>query len=121
VVPVLLLSVAVVISAVIGLKLSHDGSSRLVADELGCKHISSGTSATGVQQEICAYNGDRVIIWSFSRGSSVVYPVNWMKAGVEGPKWIIGCANAEDCVAIRSSLGGQPLGHASLGSSIEVQ
>jgi hypothetical protein len=119
-VPLLVLSFAVVISAGIGLKLSHDASPRPVAVELGCEHIVSGTAATGADQEICAYKGDRVIIWSFGRGSNVVYPVDWMNAGVEGPDWIVGCAIAKDCVAIRSRLGGQPLSHAWLGSSIEV-
>jgi hypothetical protein len=119
--PVLLLSLAGVISAVIGLNLSHESSPLGVADELGCQHISSGTSATGVDQEICSYHGHRISIWSFSRGSNVVHPSNWMENGVEGPTWIVGCENTEDCVAIRGRLGGQLLGRAWLGSSVEVQ
>jgi hypothetical protein len=117
--PVLVVSLAAVISAAIGLGLSDDASPRSVADELGCHHVSSGTSATGVSQEICTYHGDRIIIWSFGRGSNVVYPVGWMESGVEGARWIIGCANAEDCVAIRDRLGGRLLTTSWLGTSIE--
>jgi hypothetical protein len=119
--PVLLLSSAGVISAVIGLNLSHDSSPPGVADVLGCRHISSGVSATGVRQEICSYHGDRIVIWSFSRGSNVVYPVSWMESGVEGPTWIVGCGHGADCLGIRGRLGGRLLGGAWLGSSVEIQ
>ncbi len=119
--PVLVLSSAVVISAVTGLNLSQDSSPQSVADALGCQHVSTGTSAAGVMQEICTYHGDRIIIWSYSRGSKVVYPVRWMESGIEGPTWIIGCGSAAACVAIRGRLGGQPLADAWAGSSIEVQ
>ena len=119
--PVLLLSLAVVMSAVIGLNLSHDSSSQQVADRLGCRHISSGTSETGVSQEMCEFNGVRIVIWSFGPGSNVVYPLRWLESAVQGPTWIVGCGNAEDCVAIRGRLGGQLLGPGWMGSSIEVQ
>ena len=119
--PVLVVSLAAVISAAIGLGLSDDASPRSVADELGCHHVSSGTSATGVSQEICIYHGDRIIIWSFGRGSNVVYPVGWMESGVEGPTWIVGCGHGADCLGIRGRLGGRLLGGAWLGSSVEIQ
>ena len=119
--PVLLLSLAVVTSALIGLDLSHDSSSGRVADRLGCRHISSGTSETGVSQEMCEFNGARIVIWSFSHGSNVVYPLNWMASAVQGPTWIVGCGNPEDCVAIRDRLGGQLVGAGWMGSSVELQ
>jgi hypothetical protein len=119
--PVHLLSLAVVMSALIGLNLSHDSSSGRVADRLGCRHISSGTSETGVSQETCEFNGVRIVIWSFSRGSNVVYPLNWMESAVQGPTWIVGCGNSEECVAIRGRLGGQLVGPGWMGSSVEVQ
>jgi hypothetical protein len=119
--PMLLLSLAVVISAVVGLQLSHDPSNQQVADRLGCRYISSGTSETGVSQEMCEFNGVRIVIWSFSRGSNVVYPLRWMASAVEGPTWIVGCGNAEECVAIRGRLGGHVLGPGWMGSSVEVQ
>jgi hypothetical protein len=120
--PVLVLSVAVVISALIGLGLSHHTSTPKIADELGCEHISSGTSSTGVSQETCTYHGDRIIIWSLSRGSNKVYPVRWVDNGLVGPKWdwVIGCADRDDCVAIHDQLGGQLLGRDWLGISVDV-
>lgn len=119
--PMLLLSLAVVISAVIGLELSHDPSPQQVADRLGCRHLSSGRSETGVSQEMCEFNGVRIVIWSFSPGSNVVYPLRWMESAVQGPTWIVGCGDAEDCVAIHGKLGGQLLGPGWMGSSVEVQ
>ena len=118
--PVLLLSLAVVVSAVIGLNLS-DASSSQVADRLGCRHISSGTSETGVSQEMCAFHGVRIVIWSFGPGPNVVYPLSWTESAVQGPTWIVGCGNADDCVTIRGRLGGKLLGPAWMGSSVEVQ
>jgi hypothetical protein len=119
-VPVLVLALALVTSVVIGLRLGRPDSSRRVADELGCTHVSSSASPTGVRQETCTYHGGRIIIWSFGHGSNVVYPVSWMENGVEGPSWIVGCRHAADCLAIQRRLGGRLLGRAWLGSSIEA-
>jgi hypothetical protein len=108
-VPLLLLSIAVVIGASVGLKLGQNPSSQAVADQLGCTHITQGLSATGVKQDACTYKGDRIIVWSFSRGLNTVEPVGWMRSGVEGPTWTIGCEHSEDCAAIHRRLGGQHL------------
>lgn len=118
--PVLLLSAAVVISALIGLDLSDRASTRGIADQLGCTPISRGTSATGVTREICNYDGDRIIIWSFSRGSNVVFRPSWVANGVVGPAWIIGCADVVDCVAIRHRIGGQLLLRGWIASAVEI-
>jgi hypothetical protein len=124
-VPVALLSTATVVSAVIGLSLSHGASTRSVADQLGCQEGTSSQPQAGVEQETCSYHGDSIVILTLSTGPHSLYPPllpdNFvMGSSGNGTAWIVGCQRRDDCVTIKGQLGGDLTSGPMLGLSIVV-
>jgi hypothetical protein len=122
-VPVLLLASAVVISAVIGLNLSHGGSGRDVADELGCEPMSSTHPQPGVSKTTCSYHGGTIVVLSLSKGTHALYPPDLPDNFIVGPAgndWVIGCSHRDDCVKIQRELGGDLSSGPTLGLSLVI-
>ena len=120
--PVLLLAVAVVISAVIGLSLS-DGATRSIAEELGCEHVSSSHPQAGVDKQTCSYNGDMIVILTLSKGEHTIPPPDMpdnILLGTSGSVWVVGCQRHDDCVKIQRTLGGHLSSGPLLGLSLVV-
>jgi hypothetical protein len=106
--PVLVLSAAVAISALIGLSLSHR-TTRSIAAEVGCRQVSTSHPQAGVESQTCSYHGDTLVILTLSKGSHVLpsldLPDNVIIGTAPG-MWIIGCQRRDDCVKIQRQVGG---------------
>ena len=105
--PLLLVTVAGVISAVVGLSLSHQPPD--VADQLGCTHISRSHPQPGLSRTTCSYDGDRIVIMSFGTGTFSFYGDlgDYLVLGPSGTPWIIGCQRRDDCVDVQREVGGR--------------
>lgn len=101
--PVLLLVVAVVMSGVIGLRLSHDESARSVADELGCAPVSSSHPQAGVSRKACPFHGDTIVILTRSKGHRALYPPDLPDNFIIGPTWTGSSGARAEKTASRSS------------------
>jgi hypothetical protein len=124
-VPVVLLSIATVVSAVIGLSLSHGASTRSIADQLGCQEGTSSHPQAGVEQETCSYHGDTIVILTLSQGPHALYPPllpdNFvMGSSGDATAWVVGCQRLDDCVTIKRQLGGDLTSGPMLGLSLVV-
>lgn len=123
--PVLLLSIATAISAVIGLSLSHGASTRSIADQLGCLEGRSSHPQAGVEQETCSYHGDMIVILTLSEGPHDLYPPllpdNFIIGSSGNSKaWVVGCQRRDDCVTIKRQIGGDLTSGPMLGLSLVV-
>jgi hypothetical protein len=125
-VPVVLLSIATVVSAVLGLSLSHGASTPpSIADQLGCQKGTSSQPQAGVEQETCSYHGDTIVILTLSKGPHALYPPLLPDTFVMGSSgnataWVVGCPRRDDCVTIRQQLGGDLTSGPMLGLSLVV-
>ena len=118
--PVLVFTLAVATSAVIGLDLSHGGSAQEVAHELGCEHIVSSHPQAGVAKTTCSYHGGTIVIFSLDPGPHALYPPDNVIIGPAGKDWVIGCSRRDDCVMIRRELGGELSSGPMLGLSLVI-
>lgn len=119
-----LLTVAALVGAVIGIRISHDDTAHQVAADIGCVHLSAPRPiGSGPTARTCSYQGDRTLIITLREGRNAMeqphFPGGFIL--VPGRAVIVGCAHAEDCVEIHRILGGvlTPPGPA-LGVSITV-
>jgi hypothetical protein len=122
-VPVLLLALAVVTSAVIGLNLSHgkSPSPRDVAAELGCEHIrNSRAQQAGVSKTTCSNHGGTIVIVSLSKGPHTLYPPDTYIIGPAHKAWVIECSRHDDCVKVQREFGGWLNSGPTLGLSLLI-
>jgi len=123
--PVTLLGLALVVSAAIGLSLSHAASTSSIADQLGCQEGTRSQPQAGVEQETCAYHGEKIVILTLNKGPHSLYPPllpdNFvMGSSGGGTAWVVGCQSRDDCVTVKRELGGDLTSGPMLGLSIVV-
>ena len=122
-VPVSILGLSLVVSAVIGVGLSEASSAWSVAADLGCADAGSSQPQAGVRKETCSYHGNTIVILSLSHGQHAFYPRDLPDNVVIGPRGkdvVIGCESREDCVTIQKQLGGHLTSGPTLGLSLVV-
>ena len=88
-----------------------------------CQATGTTHTQTGVQEQVCLYNGHKIILWTLQKGPNTIYPPGWAQTIVMGTpdRWIAGCARLDDCEAIQSTFGGDLSSGPVLGVEIIVQ